>query len=88
MKLYNTSYKHFNSGFFKVASAEEFPFFLEASGHLRYHLFWEHEQTIFSKIDYESLGLEGQVLVDLLTFFLRLKMAKFVEFNDDPEKLA
>ncbi|XP_052195612.1 uncharacterized protein LOC127803436 [Diospyros lotus] len=89
LKLYDSLYKHFKSDFFKVASTEkEFPFFLETNRHPKCPLFRQREPTILSNIEYANLVLEGQVLVDLLTFSPQLKSTKLVELGDDPKKLA
>ena len=60
LKLYDSSYKYFKSGFFKVASIDkEFLFFLGANRHPRYPLFWQREPTILPKIDYVNLDSKG-----------------------------
>ena len=82
LKLFDNSYKHFKSSFFKVSSTEDkFPFFLNDKVHPRFPLFWQRGLTVLPKIDCATLDPEGQVLVDLLSFSPQLKSVKLIELG-------
>ena len=73
-EFFTSNVKQFKDQFFKVLAAEHgFPFFSDKKGHAKFPLFWNRFPKSVLSIEYQSLPLYDQVVLDYLSEHLSSK---------------
>ena len=89
LKAFNSSYKNFKVGYFKVVFWQDvFAFFQDKNAIVKFSLCWSMESSSIIGVEYQSLSLEDQLTIDLLEDCPVSESSTLVKYGNDPEGLT